>query len=491
MSASKKGGCLKIGLMLLAIGLLVFILLIGGGIFALNSWVRSDEFKEAVRAQISEKVGTEVKYQEASLDPLKGIVIEGLAIANSPKYSEADFLSIGKITVKYSLWSILSGKGVIIDSIEVNHPVLNIYQKEDGSMDLPFASQEAPPKENLEETKPVGVKIPEIYLRSGDIFVTASSGSHLVNVGDLFIESSYELPSDAVDLGSSKAQGKISIERLKVIPGLEFTDVGCNLLTENEILQLSDLKGSSYSGAFEGNGKINFDGASPNFDFALKGEGIVIEEMLKSFEQKPETFEGQLQLDLGVKGKLAEPKDLTGSGTFRIVPAKLGKLKRLHFLGQILGVDALREGKFDMIRGNLTLGERKLRLKDLVAQSQDVNFTVTGWVSFENTLDLHGELVLAPQNAEKLMSILSTIMGLQVSLSDDGKYHLPLTLKGKTSDPLITVAGWSIPLDMSIEEILKMNEGNILNLLKKGLSDDEEGEEDVDSILKKGIKSLF
>jgi AsmA protein len=119
--------------MKIAIGLLVLIVLLVGGVLALPFLVDLSKYQEQYRPPIEEALNRKVQLQDIRLTvwPRIGARVSGFAVLDDPAFSSGPFASLSSLDVGVKLMPLLSGK-VEVEEITLHSPVVTVIKNKNG-----------------------------------------------------------------------------------------------------------------------------------------------------------------------------------------------------------------------------------------------------------------------------------------------------------------------------------------------------------------------
>ena len=119
--------------MKIAIGLLVLIVLLVGGVLALPFLVDLGKYQEQYKPLIEEALNRKVQLQDIRLTvwPRIGARVSGFAVLDDPAFSSDPFASLSSLDVGVKLMPLLSGK-VEVEEITLHNPVITVIKNKNG-----------------------------------------------------------------------------------------------------------------------------------------------------------------------------------------------------------------------------------------------------------------------------------------------------------------------------------------------------------------------
>ncbi len=119
--------------MKIAIGLLVLVVLLVGGVLALPFLVDLNKYQERYKPLIEEALNRKVQLQDIRLTvwPRIGARVAGFSVLDDPAFSSGPFASLSSLDVGVKLMPLLSGK-VEVEEITLHSPVLTVIKNKNG-----------------------------------------------------------------------------------------------------------------------------------------------------------------------------------------------------------------------------------------------------------------------------------------------------------------------------------------------------------------------
>lgn len=417
----------------------LLLLLIGGLWLAAVAYLNSGTLKTLLESRLSEATTTPVTIEELS-PSWTGLVLEGVRIPNEPPYTD-DFLLTRAFALKLDWFSLLA-EAPEIQAVVIRNPVLVMHQTEEGGMALPLvASGDGAGTGSGASGRDLSLEA--LNLEEAIARAVGPDGGQLFLAEGISMNSSVQLVG-----GAWQSAGSLACRKLVAGPVLTFTNLSSPLEFTGGRLLLSEIKGSAYDGKVLGSSGVDFNQADPVFRFVYEGEQLSADQLMQDFGQPAGSVSGALGLSIEGEGRASEPKNLKASGQFSMTPARVAKLEAARVLGDILGIQVMKDGSFQEIVGTFKISDQTIHFSKLDVVSENVSVTLSGAVGFDQRLNLKGQVVVEPG-----ASIVSTsLLGRKVDSERQRVRVLPLTITGTSGDPKVQIdwvgAGLEAGLDL-------------------------------------------
>lgn len=115
------------------IGLLVVVVLLAGGVFALPFLVDLNKYQDQYKPHIEDALNRKIQLQDIRLTvwPRVGARMAGFAVLDDPAFSSGPFASLSSLDVGVKLMPLLSGK-VEVEEITLHAPVITVIKNKNG-----------------------------------------------------------------------------------------------------------------------------------------------------------------------------------------------------------------------------------------------------------------------------------------------------------------------------------------------------------------------
>lgn len=425
---------------LIGLGILfvLFIAVLVGLFFFGMAKINSPATADFVKKEIQNYTGAEVRFSEHTIS-LSELTLKNLTIPN-PKAAEGEnILSVENVRVTYKLTSIFSG-AVMVPEISITKPSIRLRQDKEGGLILPIDLAQIKTKlseARKTQTQPapdanVPINAPDIKVIGAEVEVFADDGSLLFKAENANITAAF-----SQTLTDRNATGSLTSKLVTIMPAIKATDIQSPIKFEKDVFSLTDIVGKLYSGSLKASADLDTKPSPMTFQVRAALASVDMSGLMTGVGSDPQTLLGKLQLDFKGSGNLDAPKELLGEGTLQITEVQVPKLQNLKVLGSVLGISALKEGKFDGVDSAFKIAGQKVSLEPLHVKSENLNINMIGPVGFDKNVDLKGGVQL-DANAVKMLVTLAGIKTLE------GGQTIPITVTGPVNDPKISLDGQSL-----------------------------------------------
>jgi uncharacterized protein involved in outer membrane biogenesis len=200
---------------------------------------------------------------------------------------------------------------------------------------------------------------------------------------------------------------------------IDYKDLGTNLVLENKIASIRNLRVTALNGSLQGDGEYAFNNPTPRFSAVSKAQGLDLGELYRSLDPKSSrNIQGRLNADMKVSGSGKDWNDikpsLRGQGQAEVLQGALLDFNVADsVLSSITGIPGLtslinpqirkkypetfeaKDTKFKELRGLVDLADQRMNVKDLRIAAADYTVQGNGWVDFEKRADFQAALVLS------------------------------------------------------------------------------------------------
>ena len=262
-------------------------------------FISLDSYKKIIALQVKEHSGRELKIDgPISLDilPVPQIKLAQLNLSSLPQAKTSNFLEAEMVSAKLALFPLLKGK-IVISSLELKKPVINLEKLKNGKGTWEFQSAEVADRSasvsvtqtTSSQSKNSPAKLPfiindisiqggrlkyidkdkNIYIEDMDLDINITDIYSSIHSASTILGSSQAAGSHwshkRIDLsGLSSANATISLKAKKLTDGaFLFENITMKSELEDGVLKIRSLTGGLYGGKLEGSGSISAKTSQP------------------------------------------------------------------------------------------------------------------------------------------------------------------------------------------------------------------------------------
>lgn len=462
----------------IALGGAVFlVVLLAALAIAVPMLVDVDRYRPQVVAFIQKQTGkpAEIGRLTLTLFPTLSIRVDDFVLGNPSGFPDGHVIQATRIYVEVdarALWN----RQVIIQSLEVNEPIIHLYSSARGKWNFenppkPQATASEPPVFTLGTISRVTITGGELtaarLLPSGEpgpnYFEAHAVESELEQV-DLNAFTGATAASLSPDMRSPDtrpshsflgaplvyaqttapqpaAHGTFRAQSLR-FGEFEVTSVRTQLRLFPKQVYFDDLNFDLYEGQASGNLAFNFAGRNPSYDVEAQMSGVDVARLLDSFPDARGKMTGTMEGNIKLSGAITNPAEplagMSGAGQMSIRDGELPSLqlnKNMMMLARFanLGPASGDPSSFSSISADWNIANRTITTQKLTIIGDGVDVEGSGSVALagEGRLDYEGVATVAAEN-NPVTSLVANLTGASFA---DGKMMLPFTLSGTLENP--------------------------------------------------------
>ena len=461
----------------IALGILIFIVVVVIAVaVAIPFLIDIDRYRPQVIAHIQEATGKPAEIGKLSLTifPVLTIRVDDFALANPPGFPKGYLVKTRRISVavdRDALWD----RKVIIKSLELDHPVINLLSDIRGKWNFenpPNPKAAAKPAASDPSSFTLGVinkvGISDADLTAANLLASGRPGPNFFEARDLAIDledvninafvgttAASMVPRDsrttatlfgasiayAAEPANPAAHGTLKADSLR-FSTLQVTSVKTKLRLFPKQIFFDDLNFGLANGHANGSLAFNFAGQNPRYSTNTKISGVDVAKLLEAFPDARGKMTGIMDGNMKLAGEVSHSPDplagMRGVGQLNIKNGQLPSLqlnKNLMTLARLsnLGAASGDPSSFTSMAADLNIAEGKIT-------SNKVTIVGTGIdVDGAGVLSLAGAGSLAYDGVAKLAAGQSPVSGLLAGLSGatfaDGKLSFPFGVGGTLQAP--------------------------------------------------------
>ena len=280
-----------------------------------------------------------------------------------------------------------------------------------------------------------------------------------------------------------KLAGNMGIPRLKINKlELSNSDLDYSLQLRERLLDIKSLKTNLYQGSLKASGGLDlYDPQRLGYSLKTEAREIDLNKLLTANTELKDRFYGTLGLDLEMKGKGIDQKDLeryaTGKGYLNLTKGKITGItiqkELIRFLLSVLQIPEIKEIHYHSLSGHFNLAEGEVKTEDLLLDGKEMKVLASGSYFLDGRLSFDVTAKPTP--------FLIGASPIPPHLKDEeGNAVVPFRLTGTTQKPKFTPKWEKI-----VEKAIKTE---VEKQLEKAV-----GEEEAEAIKEviKDIRDLF
>lgn len=397
-------------------------------LLCINLYLQSGGVQQRIRAAAERSLGAEVKIRNTSYTPWGGLSLRGLSIPD-PRAPERNIVEARGLRVRFPLMPLFQQRFVVRECTLLE-PTLVVRQAPDGNWILPLPGRR--PKDVEVPGAPAGPSVKGPSFRAELERVRLAEGAILfIDAKSRPVLSLEKVDIDAKVLEGRKAEGTFYVARMEVSKSLKPNKIGGPFTWDGRVLDLPEIKGMLAGGNLTGSYRID-TGGEPSYALAAKLDGVLLKKLFEDAQVEPGKTDGQLQGMLNLTGDPRQSDSLEGKGHFELVSARLRPMEFLVKLGELFQIDELQLLKLHDAKVDLTIGNERVNIDDLILKSENLIISGAGPIRFNGKLNIEARLLV---NA-KLQRQLKGVLGNNFVESEDPDYRqLPFTVTGKVDNP--------------------------------------------------------
>jgi uncharacterized protein involved in outer membrane biogenesis len=462
----------KIALIVLA----VLIVVVVGLAVVVPMLVDVNRYRPEVVKHLEEETGKPVQIGHLALQvfPSVAIRVDDFSMGNPPGFPGGTFVKARRVYAVVdaaALWH----RQVVIKSLELDDPVLNLLQDAQGrwNFENPPAPRSAQPaqQDSGPSSFTLGViakmNISNAQLKAANLLPSGREGPAYFQGQGVSVElrqvnlnaftgqsASLGVPQalPARGWGTSlayaaesqpppAAEGSLSAQSL-LFSNLQVTSVTSQLRLFAKKVLFDDLQFKLYQGRATGNLAFNFAGRNPRYSTRAKLSGVNVAALLAAFPPARGKMTGTLDGDFKLAGEILHSSDplagMSGSGQASVKNGTLPSLqlnKNLAMLARLanLGPAQGDPSSFASLSSDFNIADNRISSKKIVILGNAMDLDAAG------VLSMAGEGSLDYQGVAKLAAGSSPVSGLLTGLTgatvENGKLNLPFGIGGTLDHP--------------------------------------------------------
>jgi uncharacterized protein involved in outer membrane biogenesis len=424
---------MKVIKVLLAIGLVLVLLGVaaaGVGVWYLNNFVQSPEFKKQLVATASKATGTAVDIQSLHVSLWRGIELRGVKIGN-PSGFAGDLLTAQAFTVRYRLWALFQ-KRLEVATLTLDTPDITLAKNAQGDWNydkLGAKSESAATKTDSGGATSVGgldVTLQNVALKNASIVMLKDEGQLLLRLGDVNLTTAVEWTG-----GKPTGAGQAKIAVINCADSLFVRNVAAPVQITAAAVKLAPLTGAVADGAVTGDAALSLAGDS-RYTVNLQVKDAAVTTLLKEAGVAKAVFtSGKLQLTTALTGT-GGLETIGGTGKAEVTGGQLVEIPILNLLATLLQTSALRNLAFDEFVLEYVITNNVMQTPVIRVVSPQVQITGKGKITLDDyKLDHALTLVFSAATMDKVPKEIRNVF----TKRDDGSFAIDFNVTGPYDAP--------------------------------------------------------
>ena len=313
-----------------------------------------------------------------------------------------------KVQLKDELYKILSLKGTYFASDFDLKGNINLSE---GAPDLSLSGRiEA-------ELKNLGTMTPKLKKTIEDLKLQ----------GKVSLEGSFQGDPHQWEKGNLILNGNCP---LLLLSGHKFENVDIKINQDMMMATHIDITSDLYQGQFLLSTQIQTQREGMPMVLSAKINDSDLAELKNHIKLKDIELGGKLLFEMDLDGPLVHPEKIKGRGSFNIKDARIGKYNLTKGIWRILLGESYENLIFTMARGNFYVKKKYIVSEDLFLSNDTLNLNVTGWISFDQKINL----VVTPDKDSSLIS-KDIITKTPAAIMDQAVKYVGIKITGSLKDP--------------------------------------------------------
>lgn len=142
--------------MKIAIGLLVLVVLLVGGVLSLPFLIDLNKYQDQYKPHIEDALNRQVQLQDIRLTiwPRIGASVAGFAVLDDPSFGSGPFASLSSLDVGVKLMPLLSGQ-VEVEEVTLRNPVITVIKNKNGVLNVSTIGRKGVPVPEVPSKAPI------------------------------------------------------------------------------------------------------------------------------------------------------------------------------------------------------------------------------------------------------------------------------------------------------------------------------------------------
>ena len=242
-------------------------------------------------------------------------------------------------------------------------------------------------------------------------------------------------------LPNAAGTGQVRIGRL-IQQKLDVQNVDARVTFDPTSMTVSPFTLNGYGGRVGGTAHFDLrDPANPGFTVKARVDSVQADALISAWTPAKGLMRGALNTTIDLSGAGTRPQDLarslTAVGLAAMANGELGPTPALAAIAQLTGVPSFEKLSFRDLKLPFEVRDGKVATHDIIIHSQAGDWTATGLVGFDGSLDYNVGALIPAEQVARLGSDVAHAAG---ALADNsGRLHLRFHVGGTARNPSVGV----------------------------------------------------
>jgi uncharacterized protein involved in outer membrane biogenesis len=431
----------RTGLIVLGIAATLLLALV----FVVPALIRVDRYRPRVISYLQEKTGKQVEIGRLSLNffPLS-LHIDGFGVKNPPIFPRGYIVQVARIDAELSVSALLH-RQVVIKSLVLNDPILNLTSDPDGPWNF-----ENPQAQASQNTFPLGVisrvQITRGQLIASNLLPSDAAGPIFFEAHDIFCDLDQVNLMGIINPTSSSTDGQGTVKAgLLRFGSVEARNMDSKLRLEARRIFFTEVKAEVYGGSAAGDLTFDLLGKNVKFKTDARFKRVNVAQLLAAFPNGGGKMTGKMEGDVKLAGEILHSlhplAGIRGAGHVTVRNGQLPSLKLNANLMKLAHFNDLGPAKndpsaFNLITTDLELDNQQIssRLIDLDGYGVDVDGSGSVSVSGSDLLNYRGLAEITTKES----FFTNAVARMSGAALKDGKLQFPFRIAGTIDNPVFS-----------------------------------------------------
>jgi uncharacterized protein involved in outer membrane biogenesis len=428
---------------LIVVGIATILLL--AFFFVVPALIRVDRYRPQVSSYLQERTGKQVEIGRLALKffPLT-VHIDHIGLKNPPIFPAGYVIQVARIDAELS-WAALLHRQVVIKSLVLEDPVLNLTSDPDGPWN--FENPQSKVSANAFPLGPISsVKINRGVVIASNLLPSDAAGPVFFEAHEISCELRQVNVAGILSPSSSSMDGEGSLKAgLLRFGAIEARDLDSKLRLESRHVFFTDIKAEVYGGRAVGG--LSFDLSQKNVSFKTDARlrGINLAQLLAAFPSGGGKMTGRMEGDVKLAGEIAHSlrplAEIRGTGHVTVRNGQVPSLKLNANLMKLAHFNDLGPAKndpssFNVITTDLELANQRISSKVIDIDGYGVDVDGSGTVSVSGSDELNYRGLAEITTKESFFT--NTVARFSGASLKDGKLQFPFRIGGTIDSPVFS-----------------------------------------------------